>query len=189
MRLTLIAVVLFLGCTAVAGAQPQDGRVRAFQEICSTPGALHRIEEAALGLGWAVAGAEEGAPLARLTRMTAQTIPGVELRVLRREVENGGYFLLLSEARMPQFMMYTCSIYDLEATEAPDPNSVASWLGSDPVHQEGGGSSRYDWMQPTSLPRVFSIKLGWVAPGSDVAEIVGYSGYSLGMEGVGPLPH
>ncbi len=188
MRTMFLGFIFLFLAPAHAAAEVGDDRVLAFQQICGMPRPRSEVADAARAFGWLDATNEQSAPLGEIVRLMEQMAPDQRLSILVHGANDRQYLLLVGEARLPQIMMYTCTLYDIQAATELRADEITAWLDTEPeVHQTEEGV-RYDWARPMLLPRVFSIKFGQVYAGSEAAEILGLSGYSLSMEGVGPLP-
>jgi hypothetical protein len=185
---TLCSIAMLLtalSLVAPAQAQQVDARVAAFRAVCETPTSFGDYSVAARDGGWRPVAADADPQLAALSRFTRQAMTNIRIDAYERDIGGARVFLFLTRLPVRQRSVDGCGLYDFAAAEAVDQQAFASWLSGEQVTTARGGGVIHEWRRPANLPRVFAVKLSFVAAGGAMANAVGYAGVAMTLERVG----
>lgn len=192
MRLSLAGVAFVAAglFAPLSAAQQADQRIAAFQETCTSVAGIDDLERRAFASGWESATPERASGLRPFIEFSQQTLGGMGAsdQVARIYSGRGDLLLLLTQARLPQMMAYTCTVYDLSDLPAPNAELISQWIGAGPQTQSAGGATIHRWQQPRTIQGAFNVKVSSVARGSEAQTLLRFAGHAISVEGAGPLP-
>ena len=196
----VLAAFATIGATGHAAAAPSAydvALVAEFERAC-VPGRLRyeTTRAAAVAAGWTEVSTDAHAELRAIMELAeAEALDGdladasFEYAAYSKAIMGAEHYLVVSRASavigepddpLNPWVFLGCYLYNLDATVPLAPEPVTVLIGK-PISQtrEGKGVVYHVWGPPCPMPRTGDTHLSFVAEGSEVAEMVPFTGIAL----------
>ena len=205
--LAVAAGLLALGATPALALDPpvsaDETFVSAFAAAC-VPGRLsyESTRQTALAEGWTEVDRNDHPELASVMSKADEMVAAdpefdaeTAIVLLARDVNGTRHHLSVSRVSVvigegdDPWVIVGCRLYNFDATGPVDPAPVSALIGR-PIARshDQDGLVGHVWGPPCPMPRTGDTYLGFVAEGSPMSQLVGFSGVSLNFSTSTPAP-
>jgi hypothetical protein len=197
-----LAVALVLGSAFVSPvrAQAPDGAefVNAFEKACvpqreSYAGTLANVQS----LGWQAVAADANDELREVIALADKAMEDgaepdwtLDMSAFESVVEGRLYYLVVTHIVAPKIVrLVSCNLYDFDATEAIDPQTVTDLLGV-PIERtiRSTGFDTFSWGASPALPGTQGASLTFLTDESKHVKLAGFTGLVLKFDTSEPEP-
>ncbi len=196
LRLALLTAASLMAAagTFPAKAQGTDARLEAFREAC-VPGARNfpKTEAAVAAAGWTPVAEDADPDLAALMKVGRELADfDDEIRLsgqslYARTIDGTTFYIVTTYITSDYGNSVSCQFYHFRSETMVDPVLISGWLGEGPITaiNEPARVIGQEWENARNLQGV-QVSQTLAPKGSEVAEMAGFTGVSLAINGFEP---